>query len=300
MKNTISFLLLIFLSLATMAQEDFSWWNAKHNWDGITDWNQYMTYSTSFMGPNALPVPEVMKGSVDSSAELEVAGDYNYSQGDKTYDFYTRGYLPLYNNRIAFSVDVIPYEWFETDTITRDERAARTQSGKGGAGGDIYFYTDIQLLRNHQHLPDLLLQVALRTASGTNLRNARYTDGPGYFFDVSGGKNYSVSKSNLRLYFMGGLYIYQTNDLDHLQNDCLLFGGGADFTFKKITLSQSLAGYNGYLNIGDKPLVYRASLRLNNPHFDWKISYQWGLNDYAFQRVRVGVIFHFPVSVISK
>jgi hypothetical protein len=91
---------------------------------------------------------------------------------------------------------------------------------------------------------------------------------------------------------MSGFYSYQTFDLQHLQNDCFLYGGGADLAFKKILLSQSLAGYSGYLKIGDNPLVYRISARLKNVHFDWKLSYLWGINDYAFQRVRLSVIWH--------
>lgn len=284
------FYILFFPSLH--AEEDFGWWAAIHKWDGHTPWNQYMTISTSFMGPNALPVPEVTKGNIDTTAELEVAGDYHHSKGDKTTDFYTRGYLPLFNNRMAVSMDVIPYEWFKTDTATRDQRAARTKNGKGGAGGDIYFYSNFQLIRNQKYFPDILLQVAFRTASGTNLRNARYTDGPGYFFDISAGKNYNIKKSILRLYFMGGFYDYQTYDLQHLQNDCILYGLGADINFKRVIISQSLAGYSGYLDIGDKPLVFRASLRIKNPHFDWKVSYQWGLNDYSYQRFRVSLIWH--------
>lgn len=274
------------------AQDDFGWWNVIHNWDGHTPWNQYMTISTSFLGPNALPVPELPKGRIDSLAELEVAGDYHFRKGDKTINFYTRGYLPLYNNRIAFSIDLVPYEWFKTDTITRDYRAARSKSGKGGSAGDIYFYTDIQMLRNQPRFPDILLQVAFRTSSGTNLGNARFTDGAGYFFNISAGKNYSIKKSTLRLFLMGGFYVYQTFDIQHLQNDCILYGGGVDITVSKLIFSQSLAGYSGYLGIGDKPLVYRASLKLKKDYFDWKVSYQWGLNDYSFQRIRLSLIWH--------
>jgi hypothetical protein len=280
------------LSLRISAQVDYSWWNTIHNWDGHTSWVQYMTMSTSYMGPNALPVPELTNGRIDSSAELEVAGDYHYSKGDKTTGFYLRGSLPLYENRVSFSVDVVPYEWFRMDTATRDERAARTQSGEGGAGGDIYFYSNIQLVRNKEYLPDILFRAAMRTASGTNLGNARYTDAPGYFFDVSAGKNYSLKKNILRLYVLGGFYTYQTYDLNHPQNDCLLYGIGADIHFSKIIFSQSLAGYSGYLNIGDKPMVYRASVRLKNKMFDWKFSYQVGLNDYDYQRFRLSLIFH--------
>jgi hypothetical protein len=232
------------------------------------------------------------EGSVDSLAEIELAGSYNFSPGDKTIDFYTRGYLPLFNDKISVSLDVVPYEWFKTDTITRDKRAARTQSGKGGAGGDIYLYTVFQILRNQQKCPDLALRTSFRLPTGTNLHNARYTDGPGYFFDFSAGKNYALKNNILRIYLMGGFYVYQTFDLQHLQNDCYLYGGGADLHLKKWIISQSIAGYSGYLNIGDKPLVYRASIQLKRNFFDWKVSYQWGLNDYEFQRVRVGAVFH--------
>ncbi len=300
MRRLFSCIFVLLLSNSVEAGEDYTWWNEIHNWDGHTSWVQYMTISTSFMGPNALPVPEVTNGSVDSLAELEVAGDYYYSRGDKTKDFYLRGSLPLYNNRVSFAIDVVPYEWFKTDTATRDERAARTRSGEGGAGGDIYFYTNIQVLRDHPHLPDLLFRAAFRTASGTNLGNARFTDGAGYFFDLSAGHNYGLKNSVLRIYMMGGFYSYQTYDLNHLQNDCLLYGFGTDIFFRKILFSQSIAGYSGYLDIGDKPLVYRASIRLRNKMFDWKFSWQAGLNDYDYQRYRVSVIFHLNAGVIFR
>jgi hypothetical protein len=290
--KTLLLILFFFSTLLVKSQEDFSWWTKIHNWDGHTPWNQYMTMSTSFMGPNSLPVPEIMKGRIDSSAQLELSADYNFSRGDKTKNIFTRGYLPLYENRFAVSIDVIPYEWFKTDTLTRDIRAARGRNGKGGAGGDIYFYSIFQILRNKEKWPDLSFRAAFRLASGTNLRNARYTDGPGYFFDLSAGKNISVKSNFIRVYAMSGFYAYQTFDLQHLQNDCFLYGGGMDFIFKKIIFSQSVAGYSGYLNIGDKPIVYRAGVQLLFKKFDWKFSYQWGLHDYDFQRIRIGVVFH--------
>ena len=290
--KTLTFLFLLLSTINAHAQEDFSWWTEIHHWDGYTPWNQYMTMSTSFLGPNALPVPEVMKGSIDTLASLELSGDYNFSRGDKTKNIFTRGYLPLYENRFAVSIDVIPYEWYKTDTFTRDHRAARGRNGKGGAGGDIYFYSIFQILRNKAKWPDLSFRAAFRLASGTNLRNARYTDGPGYFFDLSAGKNYAIRSNVFRVYAMTGFYAYQTFDLQHLQNDCFLYGSGVDFILKKWVLSQSVAGYSGYLDIGDKPLVYRAEIQLISKKIDWKVSYQWGLHDYDFQRIRIGVVFH--------
>jgi hypothetical protein len=288
------FVLLISLHwvFALQAQEDFSWWNQKHNWDGCSPWTDYLTISTSFMGPNAIPVPEMTRGMIDSAAELEVAGDYYFSRGDKTKDFYLRGYLPLFSHRMSVTLEAVPYEWFTTDTITRDARAARTRSGKGGAGGDIYFTTCFSVLKEKEAVPGIALRAALRTASCTNLRNARFTDGAGYFFDVSAGKNFSLKKCTLRLYVMSGFYDYQTFDVEHLQNDCFLYGVGADLNFNKFMIAQSFSGYNGYLEIGDKPVVYNASIKWKNNHVDLKAGYEWGVRDYDFQRVRLSVILH--------
>lgn len=277
-------------------QTDYSWWVAIHHWDGYTSWQHYMTISPAFMGPNALPVPDVSKAENDSTFQLEAAGDAHFSTGDHTQDFFVRGYAPFYNSKIAFSIDVIPIEWFQTDTITRDLRASRGKSGKGKAGGDIYFTTYIQLLKDKKHWPDLSLRMALRTASGTNLGEARYTDGPGYYFDVSGGKTFATNKKFLkafRVYAMAGFYVYQTFDILHLQNDCFLYGAGIDFRFNHFAFTNEIAGYNGYMSDGDKPLVFRTGLKFSSSKIDYKISYQAALNDFPTDRVRVGVVFRF-------
>jgi hypothetical protein len=286
-------IVVLFIAPGVYAQDDYAWWNAKHNWDGHSPWTQYLTLSPSFMGPNALPVPEVTTGEIDSVAELEIAGDYYFSKGDKTKDFFLRGILPLYSDRVSVSVEVVPYEWFKTDTITRDVRAARGRTGKGGSGGDIYFMTSFTILKNRPSLPGLALRAGLRMASGTNLGDARFTDGPGYFFDLSGGKNIDFTNSILRLYGMAGFYAYQTFDVEHLQNDCIMYGVGADLYWKKFKLSQSLGGYSGYLDLQDQPLVYRFSFRMENGLLDYEAGYLWGIRDYDFQRIRISVIAGF-------
>src|SRR5436190_22699211 len=123
-----------FLVRFANAQEDFAWWNEKHHWDGITPWNQYMTISAAYMGPNALPVPEIEDGMIDSMAQLNISYDYHKSKGDKTQDVFLKGILPLFDSRVSVELSVVPLEWYEMDTITRDERAVRTESGEGSAG----------------------------------------------------------------------------------------------------------------------------------------------------------------------
>jgi len=50
---------------------DFSWWNAKHNWDEYTHWTDYMTYSPGYFGPNALPIPSLPQGVLPNQIEVE-------------------------------------------------------------------------------------------------------------------------------------------------------------------------------------------------------------------------------------
>ncbi len=291
-----TFLLLIFpYALAAQTGEDFSWWNAIHQWDGHTSWEQYMTISPAFMGPNALPVPDIQNGRLSDEIQVEQLAGYQFSTGDKTTDLFSRVYIPLHQDKVGLEMYVVPIEFFETDTITRDVRAARTRSGKGSAGGDIYFSTHISILKDKSTWPDISLELAFRSASGTRLRDARYTDAAGYFFDLSFGKNIVINKEKefaLRPYFMGGFYSYQTYDIQHLQNDALLYGIGLDFSSKKISIAQQFGGYSGYFNNGDQPMVYRAVFKVKQKHIDYKLWYQWGLHDFPFQGIRAGIIVH--------
>lgn len=289
-------ILFISISACVNAQIDYTWWNKIHHWDGVTSWEKYLTIAPAFLGPNALPVPDMSKGQLDTTMQFEVGGDLHFSKGDHTQDAFVRAYLPFENNKVAISLEVIPIEYFTTDTITRDLRASRGKSGEGKAGGDIYFTTYVQLLKNRKSLPDLTLRAALRTASGTNLGEARYTDGPGYYFDVSAGKTYELSaSSSLRWFGMAGLYVYQTFDVDHLQNDCFLFGGGAEWKFRKVSLREELAGYSGYMSNGDKPLVLRSTLQWNASKLSYKFSYQHSLRDFPTERLRLSLVYRFNV-----
>jgi hypothetical protein len=292
-----SFILVLFFSLIKFvhAQEDFQWWVDKHHWDGITPWNQYMTISSAFMGPNALPVPEVRTGRADSIASINFSLDEFHGKGDNTQDVFLRGILPLFKNKISIEMEVVPLEWYKMDTITRDIRAVRTRSGQGSAGGDIYLTTCVQVIKDRTSLPDILLRYTIRTASGTHLRDARYTDAPGYYFDLSFGKNYSLNNffNKIAWFADAGLYTYQTYDLQHLQDDCFFYGAGFMVMKNKLALTNEIASYSGYLRNGDRPVIYRAELKLVMPVFNYAISFQQGLHDYSYERFRLSCIINF-------
>lgn len=274
--------------------QDYGWWNSKHDWDGTTPWNQYLIPSPAYLGPNALPVPEVRDGNLPSEGYFELGLDGHFGEGDRTGNVFTRFFVPLFSPRVGFSVSYIPLEIYRTDTLTRDLRRSREFDGRGVSHGDVYFSTLIHLVRAKGVMPDILLGVNMKTASGTNFQGARHTDAPGYFFDLSVGRLFSPEAWNgasLRAYVMAGFYVYQTSLVNYMQNDAFLFGAGMDFRTGPLRLEQQLGGYSGYLDMGDHPLVYRLSV-----HWDaggrsgLKLRFQHGFHDFPYTSLRISTV----------
>ena len=283
--------LLYGLLLPLSAQEDFGWWNTLHQWDGTTPWTNYITLTPAYMGPNALPVPDVRNGRLRSTPTLQLAGEAHFSAGDDTQNAWLNLDLPLYSDRVTFALQYVPLEYYRMDMATRDERAARDFDGKGFASGDVYLGTHIQLLRDHARSPDVLLTFTLRTASGNRLSAARFTDSPGYYFDVSVGKSYAVGERvHLRPHLMLGFYAWQTYRSDYFQNDALLYGAGVDMELDKLTLTTALGGYGGYIGQGDQPMVFRLGLETQREKgVEYLGRAEWGLRDFPYRSLRVGV-----------
>jgi hypothetical protein len=276
------------------AQTDYKWWEKIHHWDGHTSWVKYITTSPAFMGPNALPVPAIQQGTIKDELEVENSFDAYLSKGDHTQDWFGRLNIPVAKNRVSMEGYVVPLEHFKMDTVTRDIRAARDKSGEGWAGGDLYFSTQVQIVRNKDKWPDIAFELAFRTASGTKLRDARYTDAPGYFFDLSIGRS-SICKTtidSLRWYVMSGFYSFQTyNDLN-LQNDAMLFGGGISLSEKKVSWRNEIGGYAGYYNNGDHPIVYRSCISIHAHRFRYELMYQKGIRDFPYTGIRATIVYH--------
>lgn len=272
--------------------QDFEWWNNKHNWDGVTHWSRYIILSPKFLGPNALPVPQIKNGLLNNEFTLQLAAENHQSKGDKTSNIFTRLNIPLQKNKVALSIKYVPIEYYSLDTITRDERRARHLDAKGFATGDVYFGTQIQLVKNHEKLPDLLISINLRTASGSKLSDARYTDTPGYYFDISGGKTYLLNKKQLksiRPFAMLGFYVWQTFRQDYYQDDALLYGLGCNLNFENFTLTNAFGGYRGYIGNGDNPNVYRLTLTSAlKSKVNYVIRFQQGLSDFNYSTFRLG------------
>lgn len=276
----------------TRAQTDYTWWNNIHQWDGITPWVNYIKLTPGGMGPNALPVPEMQNGKLDTALNFTLAPEVYLAKNDFTADVYTELKIPI-ENRVVLRIWWVPFEYFNTDTIVRDFRAARTKDAYGTATGDVYIGTQIKLVENHKFLPDAVLGINLKTASGSRVYDARTTDTPGYFFDLTLGKTWRINaQTNIRPYANLGFLVYQTYRDDYYQNDALLWGFGTDFTYKQLTLKAQFAGYKGYFDDLDKPVVFRAEANLRANNLRYFFRYQIGNESYNYTNLRAGITFY--------
>lgn len=295
MPNKISFFVLfcVFLGfLATAQSQSFDWWNQKHQWDGITHWHQYLRIKPAYMGPNALPVPPIETGILPQGRALKFGMARHGAAGDLTINPELECYLSLYSERVGLQLSLAPLEYYKTDTLTRDLRRARGISGEGLAAGDLYIGTRIQLVYAQGHLPDISLSINLKTASGSKLSDARFTDTPGYYFVLAFGKSWDTCKNHWRVFASTGFYVWQTFGDRHYQNDAILYGVGFQYERSGWQLTQDLSGYNGYIGGGDKPAVYRINLRkMRKRKTDFFVGWQKGLRDYPFASWRAGLVY---------
>ncbi|MCF8346187.1 MAG: hypothetical protein K9G38_03175 [Bacteroidales bacterium] len=277
-------------------QADYNWWNSKHDWDGTTHWTQYMILSPGYLGPNALPIPQMYTGKIPGGHTFEFGTEGHFSRGDQTGNIYLDYKLPLFTERAAINITYRPLEIYRTDTVTRDERRSREIDPSGVSLGDIYFSTYIQMLQGHAILPDIMLSANIKTASGTNLDGARHTDTPGYWFDVTAGKTFSLQYRplrHLRIFGKAGFYVYQTFEINHYQNDAFLYGGGLEVGMIRMLIQHQLTGYTGYFYNGDRPLVYRFIVRnVKESGVSYRLMFQQGLNDYSYSTLRLSLVLN--------
>ena len=271
----ISYLLLaMFMALTAVNAQDVSWY----------DKLQYLKYTPRYFGPNAFSLPELQSGLIHNRWEAEVRGEYHVFEGDRTKDIYGRLYIPLVKNRVGFEVNYIFYEYYKMTQETANERNTAGTSWKEGAHGDMvvsFFYNVFQ----DSKLADVMLEAALSTASGNRLADARYTDAATYWFDVNMGRylyKNADSTAFIRVQGLAGFYCWMTNSIVHRQNDAFLYAAGMSGGFKNLTVYADLAGFYGYLNEGDRPLVLRTKLNYEYRKNIISFRYKHGIHDYLY------------------
>src|SRR6478735_1334132 len=201
-----------------------NYWKTPPLWDyGNALTRKFIITTPGYMGPNALPVPEIKKGVVGNNFYLKAGGEVQFGNGDLTRNTTAALYYPIVPGKVAVELYGIPYEAYTLTEGIKQKRRILDQNNAGHVWGDYYVGTILQVVKDKVYLPDIALAFTLKTASGNHLLNARFTDAPAYFFDLSFGKEFRFKRSALiqsaRIYGSGGLYIWQTNSDNYPQDD---------------------------------------------------------------------------------
>ena len=260
MKMRIAILMSGWLSVVYLSaqQVDYQWWNERHGWDGVSPFEKYLNLEPGRTGPNALPVPEPVFFLWDSMHYVTNNLQYHHTSGENTASLKLGLHYHI-DRRVVLNVWMVAAEYFASNEIVRDFRAARTYEGRGWATGDLYVETHWHILRSQKNIPDISLRSGLKTASGNRVEDVRFTDTPGYYFDLNFRKLYRYTNWQIQWYGMTGFYAYQTFRTDHKQNDAFLYGVGARTQNKSCGYDIHIRGYMGYLSEYDKPIVLSIS-----------------------------------------
>jgi hypothetical protein len=288
-------LTVIFFMLVPSVQalEPPQWWQDVHQYNPEKSWYQYMTYTSAFFGPNALPVPETFDGRIPKTHLAEISTDVYWGFGDQTQSLSTRLVYAAVPGRLTLSGWGVLAEHYHTTDAVRDLRASQVENPEETLLiGDLYLSTQIALLQEKRWQPDLSLEVVLKTSSSKTSSSARYFDTPGYYFNLTAGKSFHFKNTLLdELRFVGnaGFLCYQLNQ-EH-QDDAPLFGLKMLLNSGKWTVEGGIQGYSGWLNQGDKPLLLRGKLNYKSGPATFFLQYQHALRDYPFRRLQTGICF---------
>ena len=252
-----------------------------------------------YFGPNAFPVPDMLDGRVQNHLRVEIAGDgYFGFHGDKTADVFARVFIPLFTDRVNLTIWMPVMEWY---SMTPERIAAcripDTLAYSGSGAGDVYFSTDIQLLRDKKYAPDIALRAACKSASGGQYEYARHYDCPGYFMDLSLGKSWYIGDEarglELRVAGSAGFLCWQTDN--GRQNDAVMYGLQMLLKSQYVSLRTTWSGYVGWENMGDCPMIIKGRLSGHAKQFEPYLEYLYGIKDYPFHQLRVGVAYNMNI-----
>ena len=258
-------------------------------------------YSTSWFGPNANPVPEFTDATIPAKTTLSLMADYYFGYGDQTKNGYFKIDIPLIPERVSIKVWSTVLEHYKTTEEIMQARGASMLSGS--EAGDLYVQTRIQLLREQNSAPSIILNTTLKTASAKTFTTRRYFDTPGYYFDAEIGKSFHTKSkfiSEIRAVVDAGFMCWETTNSS--QDDAPMYGGKIIVVNDNWRLENTLSGYWGWKNIkvktyGDIPLVYSAKISKQIKKINYFAQYEYGIHDFPYQQVRLGI--SFPISKLT-
>lgn len=294
MKRGWLFFILFYISINTPAQS-FTWWANVVHWDGVTPWERYVTFTPGFLGPNALPVPPITNGSIDSINSLGIGGCFYFSKDDHTQNISLYANYCLVKKKISFDFYWVPIEHFIMSHRLKEERKVFSNFYYQHFGsGDMHLNTNIQLLNDDNKNIYSALRIGYRFAN-SEIGASRFTDAPGYYFDISLAKKFR-SDPSWKWIAMAGGYFWQSDNIKirHRQDDAFLFGTGLEWNKKNLRVQTYFAGYLGYFyHYRDKPYLLRAGIDKTIKKNKWFLKLQQGLHNFNYSSVELGMKYCF-------
>lgn len=243
----------------------------------------------AYFGPNALPIIDLLDGRTSSQLHVELAGEgYIGFHHNNTVDIFARVRIPLFTRWANLSVWMPVFGWYEQ------------YDGKGHGAGDVYISTDVQVLhnewfhiRNAQYIPQMTVRLGMKTASGEQFERRRHYDCPAYFFDASMGESFLVKQIELRFVASAGFLCWQTDN--GRQNDAVMYGLQAQLKHEYFSVQATWGGYVGWEKHGDAPMSIKARVAGHIKGFEPYLQYQYGIKDYPFHQIQIGLAYHIDI-----
>jgi len=243
----------------------------------------------AYFGPNALPVIDMLDGLTRRELSVELAGEgYIGFTQNNTVDIFARARVPLFTRWANLCIWMPVYGWYDQ------------YDGKGSGAGDVYLSTEVQILHNEwfktdkaKYIPQMTLRLGMKTASGEQFERRRHFDCPGYFFDVAIGQTIPMNQVSLRLAGSAGFLCWQTDNAR--QNDAVMYGLQAQLRHEYCSIQATWGGYVGWERHGDAPMTIKVRAAGHVKGFEPYVQYQYGIKDYPFHQIRVGLAYHIQV-----
>lgn len=251
------------------------------------------------MGPNALPVPEIMNGNVgtDFLFKFSIDNYYRDNGGDNGHTAFINIRFPVVQNFMAFELNWDLIDYFRTTNRVRDLiQLYKDDPGWGTEIGDIILTTYIQITQENKFTPAIMLSSSLKTTTGS-VFDGRHIDLPAHWHYFSLGKYlYTNHYFKWRLNGMLGYYFWQTNERNLEQDEGPLWGLENQLNYKKLEIGTGFSGYKGWKFYGhDRPILFRSRFVVNNKKVNYFVDYKTGLRDYPYSSIKVGICYH-PLS----
>lgn len=258
-------------------------------------------YAPPWYGPHALPVPPIDLGLIPSVTEITPRLSTAIAPGHRTHALHIDLEVPL----IPEAVSVRGWGVIQEAYSLSESEARRMEVPKGWEtgfiGGDYFLQTRIRLLREKRLLPNVLLNITLKTAATTRGETHRYHDTPGYYFSIESGKDWiKTTELRLRTALQFGFLCWETG-LPSRQDDAWMYGLQLSAAWRGLELRTDLSGYTGWKHgvykpdYGDQPITWRMSLGYQlNQYCRLSADVEHGIRHYPFTLAGLGVKVSLP------